>query len=53
MLGSLGQMDLQNAAKKQIDIQRAKLTARVSLLRGGSMLELVDLARKKEKEVKM
>jgi hypothetical protein len=53
MLGSLGQMDLQNAAKKQVDIQKAKLTARVSLSKGGSMPASIGLARKKEKEVKM
>jgi hypothetical protein len=53
ILRSLGQMDLQNAAKKQVDIQKAKLTARVSLSKGDSMLASVGLAHKKEKEVKM
>jgi hypothetical protein len=53
MLGSLGEMDLQNAQAKQVAVHKAKLTARVSLSKGGSMLASVRLARKKEKEVKM
>lgn len=53
MLRSLAEMDLKNAQAKQVAIYKAKLTARVSLLRGGSMLASVGLARKKEKEVKV
>jgi hypothetical protein len=53
MLGSLGEMDLKNARAKQVAVHKAKLTARMSLGKGGSMLASVALACKKEKEVKM
>lgn len=53
MLKSLREMDLKNAHAKQVAVYKAKLTARVSLSRGGSILASVSLARKKEKEVKM
>jgi hypothetical protein len=53
MLGSLGEMDLKNSRAKQVDVHKAKLIARVSLSKGGSILASIGLARKKDKEVKL
>jgi hypothetical protein len=53
MLGSLGEMDLKNARAKQVAIHKKKLNSYVSLQKGGSLLALVGLAWKKDKEVKV
>lgn len=53
MLGSLGEMDLKNARAKQVAIHKKKLNSHVSLQNGGSLLALVGLAQKKDKEVKV
>jgi hypothetical protein len=51
ILGSLGEIELQKAKKNQVAIYKSKLSARVSLQIGGSMLVLVVFAKKKEKEI--
>jgi hypothetical protein len=46
-------MDLKNAQAKQVTVYKAKLTACVSLSKGGLMLASIRLICKKEKEVKI
>jgi hypothetical protein len=51
ILRSLREIELQKAKKNQVTIYKSKLSARVSLQKGGFILVSVVLAKKKEKEV--
>jgi hypothetical protein len=51
VLGSLAEMDLQNAKAKQVEVYKKKLSARASLLKGGLILALVALKKVKQKKL--
>jgi hypothetical protein len=53
MLSGLAKRDLEIARQKQVAFYKAKLSAKASILKGGTMLALKALKIKKEKEIKL
>ncbi len=53
MLGGLAERDLEIARQKQVAFHKAKLSARASISKGGTMLASEALKIKKEKEIKL
>jgi len=53
MLGGLAEWDLEITRQKQVAFHKAKLSARASILKGGTILASEALEIKKEKEIKL